>query len=103
MRTTRSCPSLMSSIPPGQDDHEHSVHHPSTGTEDRGLQSVGKHDGGDFGCGKTFTGCSALPKLTIKWSYVCGPDRRWHANETQIIPVCVEHGVGMRSRTSSKT
>ena len=56
-----------------------------------GLQSVGKHDGGDFGCGKTFTGCSALPKLKIKWSYVCGPDRRWHANETQIIPVCVEH------------
>lgn len=52
------------------------------------LHQVGLH-GDDFGCGKTFTGCAVFPKYSVKWSYVCGPDRHWHISDAQIIPVCV--------------
>ncbi|MGV3772119.1 MAG: CARDB domain-containing protein [Verrucomicrobiales bacterium] len=40
--------------------------------------------------GTTFTGCAVYPKLQVKWSFVCGPDRRWHVNDASIVPVCVE-------------
>lgn len=37
--------------------------------------------------GTTFTGCQVYPKLEVKWSFVCGPDRRWHLEQAQIIAV----------------
>ncbi|MDX1952258.1 MAG: FG-GAP-like repeat-containing protein [Verrucomicrobiota bacterium] len=40
--------------------------------------------------GTTFTGCQVYPKLQVKWSFVCGPDRRWHVNDLSIVAVCVE-------------
>ena len=39
----------------------------------------------------TITGCKTLPKLHVKWGYYCGPDFNWHALETEIIAVPVEH------------
>jgi len=41
-------------------------------------------------CGQTITGCQVIPKIEVRWSYVCGADRRWHAAETQIVGVCVK-------------
>jgi hypothetical protein len=28
-------------------------------------------------CGKSFTGCDAVPQMSVKWSWICGADRRW--------------------------
>ncbi|HYE31261.1 MAG TPA: CARDB domain-containing protein [Methylomirabilota bacterium] len=38
----------------------------------------------------SFTGCEEVPKLQAKWSYVCGPDRRWHSNGGEIGFVSVD-------------
>lgn len=35
--------------------------------------------------------CEPLPEIKVKWSFVCGPDRRWHANPIEVVPVPVKH------------
>ncbi|HXG47645.1 MAG TPA: hypothetical protein VNO52_08475, partial [Methylomirabilota bacterium] len=39
-------------------------------------------------CGKTITGCDSLPKIDIKWSWICGADRRWHGLQPDIEMNC---------------
>ena len=46
---------------------------------------------GPTDCGDTITGCRAFPEAKVKWSYTCGPDRRWHAAETKIVLTCPEY------------
>ncbi|PWU11941.1 MAG: hypothetical protein C5B50_22285 [Verrucomicrobia bacterium] len=39
--------------------------------------------------GTTITGCPSLPKMTLKWGYICGNDFNWHAVDTEVVPVPV--------------
>jgi hypothetical protein len=41
-------------------------------------------------CGKTITGCDSLPKIDIKWSWICGADRRWHGLQPDIDLSCAK-------------
>ncbi len=41
-------------------------------------------------CGKTFTGCDALPQISVKWSWICGADRRWHGLQADLEMSCAK-------------
>ncbi|HWI55633.1 MAG TPA: hypothetical protein VNZ22_00300, partial [Bacillota bacterium] len=43
----------------------------------------------DLGCGTTFTGCAAVPQIKVKWSWICGDDRRWHGLNAELEYQCV--------------
>src|SRR5437763_1069899 len=49
---------------------------------------------GKSSTGKTFTGCDPIPKMEVKWSWICGPDRRWHGLNAELEFTCVERDCG---------
>ncbi len=60
------------------------------------LAFNGPNGGGIFApadlpsCGKTFTGCDALPEIKVKWSWICGADRRWHGLQADLEMSCAK-------------
>jgi Lectin C-type domain/Bacterial pre-peptidase C-terminal domain/CARDB len=52
------------------------------------VAGEGGQGGGIPSCGKSFTGCEGVPKIGVKWSWICGPDRRWHGLNAELEYTC---------------
>ena len=58
---------------------------PGGGGSAGGIQAAGVPS-----CGTSFTGCEGVPKIGVKWSWICGADRRWHGLSAELTYTCAD-------------